>query len=553
MHEYLAFSYVFLWEWKEKILSRDHISRINKIDERGLGDASLNILKEMISESKNSLNILKLMISKSKNKSSKMVKELGNVALKVLKIKDLRIEDTIEPVIVPFSDNMGRKCLSINLGLCNYFKHKGLANRPRKIVDFMKSVGVGVILPFQNYLEFKKSYYGICFDSSYVQKSHQKKMENTLGSPPLIIGSNEMTDEYIWFDGKGNSIEPSFLYDVFPKKYITLSKSDPLSVDLDPMELLKKLKNTKNENKTKEAKSNVDVNGKKTKNIAKFRGAELHRDDIKVLKELESLKGEEFSEVSKIEGDTKMGFTAENNQVSGLGLYKCGLTTLPESIGNLTSLTYLNLESNSIKTLPESIGNLKSLKELLLSNNGLRTLPESIGNLNSLKELWLWNRLHYVKSIKTFAEKLLNIAEKRDNSFYKAEAYYFQGYSLLMQNKREKLRDALNKIRDAAVIFDNINDFIGAAVCFHKIGSTLHSKLHNYKFGVTFYREAIKNYNNAIVKSHPLRKTLWSQKEKIKQKIFKIKKIIEDILPKVKDEEIKNRMKKDLSSIDYNF
>jgi len=45
---------------------------------------------------------------------------------------------------------------------------------------------------------------------------------------------------------------------------------------------------------------------------------------------------------------------ADNNQ----------LTTLPESIGNLTSLTTLYLEFNQLTTLPESIGNLTSLTYL---------------------------------------------------------------------------------------------------------------------------------------------------------------------------------------------
>jgi len=68
---------------------------------------------------------------------------------------------------------------------------------------------------------------------------------------------------------------------------------------------------------------------------------------------------------------------ADNNQ----------LTTLPESIGNLTSLTTLYLEFNQLTTLPESIGNLTSLTTLYLEFNQLTTLPESIGNLTSLTYL----------------------------------------------------------------------------------------------------------------------------------------------------------------------
>jgi len=65
------------------------------------------------------------------------------------------------------------------------------------------------------------------------------------------------------------------------------------------------------------------------------------------------------------------------------------LITIPESIGNLTSLKYLNFRSNRLETIPESIGNLKFLRILLLEDNPLMSIPESIGNLSSLKELYL--------------------------------------------------------------------------------------------------------------------------------------------------------------------
>ena len=38
------------------------------------------------------------------------------------------------------------------------------------------------------------------------------------------------------------------------------------------------------------------------------------------------------------------------------------LTSLPESIGNLTNLKYLYLKNNELTSLPESIGNLSNLE-----------------------------------------------------------------------------------------------------------------------------------------------------------------------------------------------
>jgi len=60
-----------------------------------------------------------------------------------------------------------------------------------------------------------------------------------------------------------------------------------------------------------------------------------------------------------------------------------------QSIGNLTSLVFLNLKGCwSLKTLPESIGNVKSLETLNISGcSQLEKLPERMGDMESLTEL----------------------------------------------------------------------------------------------------------------------------------------------------------------------
>jgi gliding motility-associated-like protein/uncharacterized delta-60 repeat protein len=70
------------------------------------------------------------------------------------------------------------------------------------------------------------------------------------------------------------------------------------------------------------------------------------------------------------------------------------LGSLPAEIGNLTSLTHLNLGQNGISTnvlsgaIPASIGNLTNLQVLYLSAKQLSgLLPASIGNLTSLRDL----------------------------------------------------------------------------------------------------------------------------------------------------------------------
>ena len=75
--------------------------------------------------------------------------------------------------------------------------------------------------------------------------------------------------------------------------------------------------------------------------------------------------------------------------LTSLWLWDKNLTSLPESIGNLTGLTGLDLSENNLTSLPESIGQLTGLTSLSLSENNLTILPESISNLTGLTHLGL--------------------------------------------------------------------------------------------------------------------------------------------------------------------
>ena len=52
------------------------------------------------------------------------------------------------------------------------------------------------------------------------------------------------------------------------------------------------------------------------------------------------------------------------------------LTSLPESIGQLTNLIDLRLSNNQLTSLPASIGNLTNLEILSLSDNQLTSLSQ---------------------------------------------------------------------------------------------------------------------------------------------------------------------------------
>lgn len=81
---------------------------------------------------------------------------------------------------------------------------------------------------------------------------------------------------------------------------------------------------------------------------------------------------------------------------------------IPESFGQLTSLTVLTLTSNSVSALPSSFGNLTLLQTLNLDTNALTSLPASINNctkltrvtinrnqLTSLPSVTKWNLVTY--------------------------------------------------------------------------------------------------------------------------------------------------------------
>ncbi len=152
-----------------------------------------------------------------------------------------------------------------------------------------------------------------------------------------------------------------------------------------------------------------------------------------------------------------------------------------------------------------------------------------------------------------FAIRLGNLSDDIDNKFYRGEANYLLGYILLKKGDNEFLRESLNKIRDAAILFVKVEDYVGAATCFHKIGTTYQTRLNKLENSCLFYREAIENYNKAILKSHPYRRSLWSKPEVLTQKILELKDIIEELIPKLENTSIKEKIRNDLDSINYNF
>ena len=87
--------------------------------------------------------------------------------------------------------------------------------------------------------------------------------------------------------------------------------------------------------------------------------------------------------------------TIENGLLTKLNLSSNNeITSVPESIGQLTSLTKLYLSGNQLTSVPESIGQLTSLTYLDLSDNKLQgRVPQWLGELVNLKYLDLSGNL----------------------------------------------------------------------------------------------------------------------------------------------------------------
>ncbi|MHA1193176.1 MAG: leucine-rich repeat domain-containing protein [Promethearchaeota archaeon] len=207
--------------------------------------------------------------------------------------------------------------------------------------------------------------------------------------------------------------------------------------------------------------------------------SKIKADQAMALKDLESLIGKQIPQVKKTTwtpyGFTwdAFGFKVEGDEVIELGLHNCELPSLPESIGNLTSLKkislivnritffpkslkrlialqYLNLGANNLTTLPEIICDLISLKELDLGNNNLTSLPKCISNLKSLEMLnfegnnleTLPESISHLKSLKILKLGLNQINILPESIFYLESLRNLQ----LKENNIENLPESVGNL-----------------------------------------------------------------------------------------------------------
>lgn len=75
-------------------------------------------------------------------------------------------------------------------------------------------------------------------------------------------------------------------------------------------------------------------------------------------------------------------------ELKALMIRNTGLEQLPDSIGSMVSLTFLDISHNNVSDLPRSLRALTNLKRFFArGNRGIRTLPGTIGNMGELTDL----------------------------------------------------------------------------------------------------------------------------------------------------------------------
>lgn len=142
------------------------------------------------------------------------------------------------------------------------------------------------------------------------------------------------------------------------------------------------------------------------------------------------LNGKSFSYSSK--PSVKNVIFSYIEHVQCIHLANSALNILPDSIQQLTKLTYLDISSNTVSQLPQGIGELIHLQILHAERNSLcaSSFPDSFGRLRAMKKLFLsFNSIEMIPKVFSGLEQLTEL-----NLDHNKVQYISSGVSLGLSN-----------------------------------------------------------------------------------------------------------------------
>lgn len=144
-----------------------------------------------------------------------------------------------------------------------------------------------------------------------------------------------------------------------------------------------------------------------------------------------------------------------------------------------------------------------------------------------------------------FSEKLKVKAEELGDMFQMGNADYLKGKVLLNKNETQ---DALASFQNAAIFYEKVQDYAGVGKINELIGS-IYKSGGNMESYALFTTEAVANYNKATEIFHRKRRSAWALKANLKNLIADLKQEIISSLSQIDDENVKNKIIKDLDEI----
>ncbi len=230
-------------------------------------------------------------------------------------------------------------------------------------------------------------------------------------------------------------------------------------------------------------------------------------------------------------------------------------TSNQESLSESTSLKeraeHLIYEGNKAFQNKDTFTGIERYRQGIEKYRELDDINRVFDLLRTVAKLCISNN-HLVLA-EEFADELFELSKQSDELFYLGVASYIIGYISLKKGDKQVLKDALKKIENSAIYFGKVMDYAGAGMSYNKIATMYQTRLKNYDSACLFYKEAIENYNKAIIHSHPLRKSLWSKPELLSEKIIELRDLVDELIPNVENSEIKEKIINDLKFIRYNY